>query len=505
MIYLPDRDEMQEIDRRTIEDKGIPGILLMEGAAIEVLHEINKRKGIILPNCLRCLIVVEGGNNGGDGLALARLLAQQGDSVEICYIDGLSRVTDNFSFQLDIVNRMGLEITDKISGSGYDLVVDGIFGVGLKREVAGIWADVIEQMNVLSGLKVAIDLPSGVDATTGQILGTAFKADVTVTLGLNKRGLVLHPGCDVAGEVVVRDIRFASEQIIDVAPEAYTYDRSDLMRIPGRTDNSNKGTYGKVAVVAGSENMSGAAAFSAEAVYRTGAGLVKVYTHDNNRTVIGTKVPEAVLMTYEDEKEALRCAEDAVAWADVIVVGPGLGTSHLAQSIIRYIICESEQPLVVDADALNILSGDMGILRGHRSEVVVTPHLGEMSRLTGISIAEIKKNILKVCKDFAMEYNVIDVLKDSKTCVSNGDRDIYINTSGNNGMSTAGAGDVLTGVIAGFIATGLTPYDAAKLGVYVHGLAGDLAAERMGKNGMIARDIVESIPMVIKGVENEKL
>ena len=235
------------------------------------------------------------------------------------------------------------------------------------------------------------------------------------------------------------------------------------------------------------------------------AQLVKVYTHDNNRTVIGTKVPEAVLMTYEDEKEALRCAEDAVAWADVIVVGPGLGTSHLAQSIIRYIICESEQPLVVDADALNILSGDMDILRGHRSEVVVTPHLGEMSRLTGISIPEIKKNILKVCKDFAMEYNVIDVLKDSKTCVSNGDRDIYINTSGNNGMSTAGAGDVLTGVIAGFIATGLTPYDAAKLGVYVHGLAGDLAAERMGKNGMIARDIVESIPMVIKGVENEKL
>ena len=159
----------------------------------------------------------------------------------------------------------------------------------------------------------------------------------------------------------------------------------------------------------------------------------------------------------------------------------------------------------MDADALNILSGDMDILRGHRSEVVVTPHLGEMSRLTGISITEIKKNILKVCKDFAMEYNVIDVLKDSKTCVSNGDRDIYINTSGNNGMSTAGAGDVLTGVIAGFIVAGLTPYDAAKLGVYVHGLAGDLAAERMGKNGMIARDIVESIPMVIKGVENEKL
>lgn len=504
MLYLPDRDEMQEIDRRTIEERGIPGILLMERAAISILDEINSRKKTILPAQSECLVVVEGGNNGGDGLALARLLAQQGDQVDVCYINGISRVSENFAYQLEIVRKMGIKVTDVIPKKEYDVIVDGIFGVGLKRDVAGIWKDTIDQMNNIPGFKVAIDLPSGVDATTGQILGTAFEADMTVTFGLNKRGLVLNPGCDVAGFVQVRDIGFAEREIEFVAPSAFTYDISDLTRIPKRYDNSNKGTYGKVAVIAGSRDMSGAAVFAAEAVYRTGAGLVKVYTHRDNRTVIGTRVPEAVLMTYTDDQEAMKCASDAVSWADVILIGPGIGRSQESEKMLRYVICEAEQPLVIDADALNIIAGNRGLLLGHRAEVIVTPHMGEMARLTGISIPEIKKNILKVCKDFAMEYNVINVLKDARTCVSRGD-DIYINTSGNNGMSTAGAGDVLTGVIAGFIATGLSPYDAAKLGVFVHGLAGDVAAEHMGKNGMIARDIVDAIPQVIKGAKYEEL
>ena len=492
MFYLPDRDEMQEIDRRTIKERGIPGILLMERAAISILEEINARKDTVLPARVKCLIVVEGGNNGGDGLALARLLAQQGDQVEVCYISGLSKVSDSFAYQLDIVRNLGIQVTDEISQKEYDIIVDGIFGVGLKRDVAGIWKNVIEQMNNMPGYKIAVDLPSGVDATTGQVLGTSFRADLTVTFGLNKRGLVLHPGCDMAGQVVVRDIGFSDREVQDIAPEAYGYDLSDLARLPKRSDNSNKGTYGRAAVIAGSADMSGAAVFAAEAAYRTGTGLVKVYTHSLNRTVIGNRIPEAVLMTYSDEAEALKCAEDAVSWADVILVGPGLGRSGEAEELLRYVICEAEQPLVLDADALNIISQDLELLKKYRGEVTVTPHLGEMSRLTDIAIPDIKKNILRVCKDFAMEYNVIDVLKDSRTCVSRGG-DIYINTSGNNGMSTAGAG------------TGSSPYEAAKLGVYIHGLAGDLAAERMGKNGMIARDIVESIPMVIKGVENEKL
>lgn len=508
MFYMADREEMQNIDRLTIEEDGIPGILLMERAAISTLEEINSRmkqapdgdgRNIYSEKNrpLMCLVVVEGGNNGGDGLALARLLHQQGDQVQVCYIKGLTRVSESFERQLGIVKKLGIEILDTIPHRDYDVVVDGIFGVGLKREIKGVWKNTIDIMNAMSGFKVAIDLPSGVDASTGQILGTAFRADLTVTFGLDKIGLVLYPGHDMAGSVVVRDIGFSRGAIDKVSPVAYAYDRSDISRLPARVDSSNKGTYGRVAVIAGSRDMSGAASYAAEAVYRSGAGLAKVYTHANNRNIIGCTVPEAVLMVYDDEDSAASCAEDALNWADVILIGPGLGRSSEACAMVKIIMDRAEQPVVVDADALNIISCDLDILRGHKGKVIITPHMGEMARLTGMAIPDIKKNILKVCKDFAMEYNIIDVLKDARTTVSSGDK-VYINTSGNNGMSTAGAGDILAGMIAGLIATGLTPENAAPLGVYIHGLAGDAAAGYRGKTGMIARDIVDAIPQVIR-------
>lgn len=508
MFYLAGREEMQNIDRLTIEEDGIPGILLMERAAISILEEINSRlkqgsdgDGRNVSGeknrPLACLVVVEGGNNGGDGLALARLLHQQGEQVQVCYINGLKRVSESFETQLEIVKKLGIDILDTIPHEAYDVVVDGIFGVGLKREIGGVWKDTIDIMNSMTGFKIAIDLPSGVDASTGQILETAFRADLTVTFGLYKRGLMLYPGCDMAGTVVVRDIGFSKEAIDKVAPVAYAYDTSDMTRLPARVNSSNKGTYGRVAVIAGSRDMSGAASYAAEAVYRVGAGLVKVYTHTYNRNVIGCTVPEAVLMFYDDEESAVCCAEDALNWADVILIGPGLGRSPEACAMVKIIVNRAEQPVVVDADALNIISCDLDILRDHRGPVIITPHMGEMARLTGMAITDIKKNILKVCKDFAMEYNIIDVLKDARTTVSSGDK-VYINTSGNNGMSTAGAGDILAGIIAGLIATGLMPEDAAPLGVYIHGLAGDAAAGYRGKTGMIARDIVDAIPQVIR-------
>ena len=500
MFYLAGREEMQNIDRLTIENDGIPGILLMERAAISILEEINSRlkqgsdgDGRNVSGeknrPLACLVVVEGGNNGGDGLALARLLHQQGEQVQVCYINGLKRVSESFETQLEIVKKLGIDILDTIPHEAYDVVVDGIFGVGLKREIGGVWKDTIDIMNSMAGFKIAIDLPSGVDASTGQILETAFRADLTVTFGLYKRGLMLYPGCDMAGTVVVRDIGFSKEAI--------DYDTSDMTRLPARVNSSNKGTYGRVAVIAGSRDMSGAASYAAEAVYRVGAGLVKVYTHTYNRNVIGCTVPEAVLMFYDDEESAVCCAEDALNWADVILIGPGLGRSPEACAMVKIIVNRAEQPVVVDADGLNIISCDLDILRDHRGPVIITPHMGEMARLTGMAITDIKKNILKVCKDFAMEYNIIDVLKDARTTVSSGDK-VYINTSGNNGMSTAGAGDILAGIIAGLIATGLMPEEAAPLGVYIHGLAGDTAAGYRGKTGMIARDIVDAIPQVIR-------
>lgn len=503
MFYVADRTEMQEIDRLTIEEKGVPGILLMERAAISVLEEINSRlKSINADRKLKCLVVVEGGNNGGDGLALARLLYQQGDIVHVCYINGISRVSDSFSYQLEIAKKIGIQVTDHIIDSDYDVVVDGIFGVGLKRDVAGIWRETIETMNGLVGFKVAIDTPSGVDASTGQIMGCAFRAGMTVTFGLNKRGLIFYPGCEISGEVVVRDIGFAQAEVDRVHPVAYSYNRDDLCMLPGRSDSSNKGTYGKLAVIAGSRDMSGAMAFAAEAAYRMGTGLVKIYTHIDNKEIAGVRIPEAVLMCYSNKDEAEQCARDAVEWSDAILIGPGIGKGDAARSMVEYIMCEAVQTVIADADALNIISEKPDILGRHRGPVIVTPHIGEMSRLTGVAIPDIKKNILEVCKDFSMEYNVVSALKDARTCVSDG-RDVYINTSGNNGMSTAGAGDVLAGIIAGLVCTGLGAYEAAKLGVYIHGLAGDMAAEHRGRNAVIARDIVSAISEVIKGAEHD--
>lgn len=527
MDYLADRKEMQEIDRLTIEEKQVPGILLMECAAHCVCQVLESRVYMQHAAGLegrRALVVVESGNNGGDGLALARRLWQKGALVTVWSIGGISRVSGSFEYQMNIVKGLGIscvnlngEFSSELVADGmtYDIIADGIFGVGLSREVKGVWRTVIETLNAMTGLKVAIDVPSGVDASTGCILGTAFDADVTVTFGLNKRGMVLYPGCMRAGEVVVCDIGFGIREIQSVKPEAYTIGKANYgmklkKLLPERVDYSNKGTYGRVAVIAGSRNMSGAMTFAAEAAYRAGAGLVKIYTHENNRTAAGINVPEAVLMTYggADETcdaEAAMCAEDAMRWADVILVGPGLGKESSSYKLVETLLENTDKPLVIDADGLNIIAENTGLLRRHRGSVVITPHIGEMSRLLGGMMADdIKKNILEVCKDTAKEYNVVNVLKDARTCVSAGS-DVYINTTGNNGMSTGGAGDVLAGLIAGFVGTGLEPYEAAVLGVYVHGLAGDMAAEGTGKYGMTAGDIVGAIPQVLKGAEDEQL
>lgn len=533
MEYLADKKEIQEIDRLTIEEKGVPGLLLMECAAHSVFGVLEEKAGGLRAGGLfdmKILVAVYAGNNGGDGLALARRLWQSGALVTVWCIGGALRASDSFEYQMNIIKRLGVpcevleegcDMHSMAEGDSYDIIVDGIFGVGLSREVKGIWRDVIDLLNGMDGFKTAIDVPSGVDASNGCILGTAFKADLTVTFGLNKRGMVLYPGCMMAGEVVVCDIGFGISEIQRVMPEAYTFDRKagrSVLKelLPKRVDYSNKGTYGKVAVIAGSRYMSGAMTFAAQAAYRMGAGLVKIYTHENNRVAAGVNVPEAVLMTYGSTDEACTmeaedCARDAVSWADVILVGPGLSKEEAACRLVYTILKTSDKPLVIDADALNIISEHIELLNEHKAEVVITPHIGEMRRLLCADGSEqgraddIKKNILEVCKGFAKEYNVINVLKDARTCVSDGEGGIYINTSGNNGMSTAGSGDVLSGIVAGLIGTGLSPKKAAVLGVYIHGLAGDEAAANMGRYAMTARDIISAIPAVLKGAENEQL
>lgn len=494
MQYIVTKKEMQAIDAYTMDKIGIPSAVLMERAALSVVEEIER----LNVSHGRVLIVVEGGNNGGDGLAVGRILLERGYKVDIYYIGGFEKVSQGFQQQWSILHHMGVRFRKTIPNKEYAVIVDGIFGVGLSREVQGVQKKAIEAMNHMDAIKVAIDIPSGIDATTGEVLGTAFYADYTVTFGLKKLGMFFLDGIDACGTVICKPIGFPAQAVAHVKPMIYAYDNSDLDKLPKRVNNSNKGTYGRVAVIAGSKNMSGAAFLCSKAAYSTGAGLVKIYTHESNRTILQSQLPEAVMMTYDDYEGALACIEDALQWATVIVVGPGLGVDTVSERMLYELLMNAEVPMVVDADALNILSNNIELLRTSSVQIIMTPHMKEMSRLIQRPVEEIAKNRFAIAREFAKKMQVTLVLKDAKSIATNGGQQTYMNLAGNNGMSTGGSGDVLAGIIAGMLAGGLTLADAARMGTYVHCRAGDLAAERKGNYAMLASDIISYIGEVMK-------
>ena len=496
MQYIVTKKEMQAIDAYTMDKIGIPSAVLMERAALSVVEEIER----LNVSHGRVLIVVEGGNNGGDGLAVGRILLERGYKVDIYYIGGFEKVSQGFQQQWSILHHMGVRFRKTIPNKEYAVIVDGIFGVGLSREVQGVQKKAIEAMNHMDAIKVAIDIPSGIDATTGEVLGIAFYADYTVTFGLKKLGMFFLDGIDACGTVICKPIGFPAQAVAHVKPMIYAYDNSDLDKLPKRVNNSNKGTYGRVAVIAGSKNMSGAAFLCSKAAYSTGAGLVKIYTHESNRTILQSQLPEAVMMTYDDYEGALACIEDALQWATVIVVGPGLGVDTVSERMLYELLMNAEVPMVVDADALNILSNNIELLRTSSVQIIMTPHMKEMSRLIQRPVEEIAKNRFAIAREFAKKMQVTLVLKDAKSIATNGGQQTYMNLAGNNGMSTGGSGDVLAGIIAGMLAGGLTLADAARMGTYVHCRAGDLAAERKGNYAMLASDIISYIGEVMRHV-----
>ena len=499
MKLIASGKEMQRIDAYTIQEIGIPGLVLMEKAALAMEEELIVR----FAHKPSTLIVVERGNNGGDGLALGRLLYERGFPVTIYEIGGVERPSLSYQTQYQILRHLGIPVRDNLPGEKHELIVDGIFGVGLSREVRGIHAEVIRELNSRAAFRIAIDVPSGVDAGSGRILGTAFRADLTITFGLLKTGLLLYPGASCCGSVVVKDIGFPAKAVREISPSAFTYELSDLSRLPQRKAWSNKGTYGKVLMVAGSKNMAGAAALCSEAAYRSGSGLVRIFTPEVNRVILQNQVPEAILTTYQGEEEAFKELREALSWASVIGFGCGLGQNSLTEKMLRLIADEGTAPLVLDADGLNVLARmkqedpeGAGKLMNYQHGIILTPHLAEMSRLSGRTLEEIRDSLMETAQAMADDKHIV-VLKDARTIVSCGDGLDYINTSGNHGMAVGGSGDVLTGIICGFLAGGASPAEAARLGVYCHGLAGDKAAENTGHFGLLARDILDGLVRVL--------
>lgn len=489
MKYLVTSGEMKKYDNNTIEKIGIPGMVLMERAALAVLEEIRKRFEGKNAAKLSVLVLAGVGNNGGDGLALARLLTEQGIRTDIWCVGNEEKASEQWKQQREILCHYSVSIGSKAPDSEYTILVDALFGVGLSREVGGEYAKVIENFNERKGYRIAIDVPSGLNADTGRVSGCTVRADLTVTFGFCKRGLMLYPGCEYAGEVVTADIGITERSFYGELPGMFYYDEPVSNLLPVRAPDGNKGTFGKVLLVAGSVNMAGAAVLAAKAAYRIGAGMVKVITPPENRVILQTTVPEVLLGTAEDLEESLK-------WADVAVVGPGIGKSGEAKECLRIVVTESRLPLLIDADGLNLLAEDSMLqdaLSARAGDVILTPHVGELSRLTGESVASLKEDLPFYAKKLAERFHAVVAAKDARTFICAENSAVCVNVRGNSGMATAGSGDVLAGVIAGLLAQRMQSFEAASVGVYVHALAGECAAESLGEYAVMAGDIAEKV------------
>jgi NAD(P)H-hydrate epimerase len=489
---------MKLLDQNTSSRFGVPAEVLMEQAAWAFVQRLLLRQE--QPG--RVLIVCGSGSNGGDGIAIGRLLNQRGVPATVYLCN--DRDGDDGSLyqkQKQIYRAYGYPETDAVLGDDtYDCVIDAVFGTGLSRPVEGRLYDTIVTMNRMRAAKIAVDIASGISADSGEALGIAFEADETYTFSFAKLGQLTWPGSRYTGRLSVLPIGITADSFLGKKPAYAVYEDADLALLPARTSHSNKGTYGKLLVIAGSTNMAGAAYFSAKAAYRTGCGLVRIYTPEDNRAALQALLPEAVLETYGSSFHEKKLA-DALKWADAVVMGPGIGTSPLAVELLAFVRKHIEVPLLLDADALNLLAREPEQLLLPHLDIVVTPHPGEMARLTGDAVSLIQTRLAATAQEFAMRYDVVCVLKDANTVTAVPYGMTYVNTSGNHGMATAGSGDVLSGVIGTLLAQGMAAGVAASLGVYLHGRAGDCARARVGMRAMIADDILDGLSEVLSGLE----
>lgn len=496
MEYLLDSKTMKSCDSATANYFGLPSIVLMERAALSVIEFIqdNKMKDNIL-------VVCGTGNNGGDGLAIARILYERGYRPTVVLIGNVEHLTKEAAIQKNILENYKINIESTIPQLEYTTIIDALFGIGLSREVEGIYYDIIRNMNKMDACKIAIDIPSGISADTGKVMGIAFQADYTITFGFSKIGLVLYPGCTYCGKIIIKDIGITRESFLGELPNTFTYTKKDLQKFPKRKFYSNKGTYGKVLVIAGNTNMSGAACLAGKSAYFTGCGLVKIFTSSKNRSILQSNLPEAILTCFNSEDEIEDLLLEAIENIDAIAIGPGCGNNHTTRKLLELVLKNAKVPVIVDADGLNALSKNNEILTETKQPVILTPHLGEMSRLTGDDIGKIQTDLLNAAKQWVNKYKTTLVLKDARTIVTDSNNRIYINSSGNNGMATAGSGDVLTGIITSLIAQGQKPFEAATLAVYLHGLAGDEARKKYGVYSLMASHIIEGISVILKEIE----
>ena len=499
--------QMRAVDGQTIDDIGVPSLVLMENAGRQVVAALES---LIEELPSRRVVALCGtGNNGGDGFVVARTLQQRAVDVSVVVVGATADVRGDARVNLDIIGRLGVPIVEVADAQSWelhaphvtsaDIVVDAMVGTGLSRALTGLHDTVVADLNASSATVVSIDLPSGMSADTNDLIGPAVQADITVTLGAPKVPLVLPPAEHAAGDVVIADIGIPHAVVDEVdGPRLYLLTR-DYVRtlVQPRGPDAHKGDFGRVVIVAGSRGLTGAGVLTARGALRSGAGLVTVATPASVQPIVAALGAEFMTWPLDDTGGACgrEAAEEVLALsADVLALGPGLGSGPSVAAFVRDVIARCETPLVVDADALNACAGDAGILAGREDRpVIITPHPGEMARLLGCATDDVQANRLGLAVEFATTHQVYVVLKGYRTVIALPDGQAFVNPTGTPGMATGGSGDVLTGMIAAWLAQLMDPGPACQLAVYLHGAAGELADADEGEVSMTAGDIVSHI------------
>jgi hydroxyethylthiazole kinase-like uncharacterized protein yjeF len=498
-------DEMKDLDRRATEEFGISEDLLMENAGQGVYFVILQELGI---KNNKFVVFCGGGNNGGDGLVVARKIYSNGGVVKVFLLDDEAKFKGAAKKNFEIISRMPIEMARigsidsiRLELLDSDAIVDAIFGTGLVREVSGIHKDVIQLINESQKMVFSVDIPSGINGDTGEVMGVAVQADYTVTFGLPKPGNMLYPGYEHCGKLYVSHISFPPALYNSSAIKvAINYP----VELPERLTDTHKGNYGKALFIAGSSSYLGAPYFSALSFLKAGGGLSYLATPRSISSFIASKGSEIVFVPQKETPSgsiALKNKDELLEFSrgvDMVVLGPGLSLAKETQELVRELTPKIDRPLLIDGDGITAIAEDLGKIKKRKAPTILTPHLGEMSRIAKMEISEINKNKIDVLQRTTRKLNAIIILKGAHSLISFPDGAVFINVSSNSGMATAGSGDVLTGTIAAMYGLGLALEDAVRMGVFIHGFSGDVAAVDKGEDGITAQDILDYLPETMK-------
>ncbi|MEJ2589113.1 MAG: NAD(P)H-hydrate dehydratase [Deltaproteobacteria bacterium] len=497
--------EMRALDRAAIEQFGIEEELLMENAGEATYFVILTRFGV---KNKRFAIFCGAGNNGGDGFVIARKLHSNGARVAVFLMGGRDKYKGAAKLNLNIISGFPIPVREVRSPEEVradvlhsDAIIDAILGTGLEREVKGHYRDIIKFINETGKIVFSADIPSGVNGNTGQVMGIGVKADYTVTYGLPKVGNILYPGFELCGEQYVTHISFPPE-LIETQDLKVAVSSPEML--PPRDPNAHKGSVGQVLFIAGASSYFGAPLFSALSFLKAGGGYARLAAPAAMTPFIASMGSEIVLLPQEETESGSISLEnkasllEIAAKMDMVVLGPGLSLNAQTSRLVRALTREIDRPLLIDGDGITAVSGDVDILKARGHDTILTPHPGEMSRLTGMAVGEIVSNRIQCLQETSRKLNSVIVLKGAHSLIGYPDGRVLVNMSGNAGMATAGSGDVLTGTIAAMFGLGLNLEEAVAKGVFIHGLSGDLAAEAMGQDGITARDILAHLSFALK-------